>query len=487
MRANGPRGFSAHIAARNGSRSSTSPANCTPTTNAKKETASERYKEFEALYREKPDMANFSISLPDTHPPPHKEKAAMYSNCVLLKFVPPEVTEAMLKKAVENHAGFVSLHIFRPDQKSRDLSRTGWIKFSGQDEAKHALKSLASTTVGKYSLRVFAAVRPAPLMVPKETLDDENVKKDLKLAMDLCRKLDQEFEVEDSFFFAEDILHPKLPEIKRLNMVIEYLRHVHLYSYYTAQAFVSKEHMIKNTGESFERRQKVEDPDKWYSALHAEIKKTIEKAIASPEEEKEGDEKYANMCISFLESKTLALNEPNKFRCALCSKLFRGSEFVHKHIKNKHKPAVDKAIVQVQEESFLENYLADRHKILGLPFFPATSRLPRSTGPRGPPHSAPRHDRRRGDYYRDRDNRDSYRSRDSYRERRRSPPRERDRDRDRERSPPPRRRSGGGYRNGSPPPRRDSNLVTYDDIDAPAEEEIVVDYGFGMDLDELED
>lgn len=38
--------------------------------------------------------------------------------------------------------------------------------------------------------------------------------------------------------------------------------------------------------------------------------------------------------------------EPEKWRCTLCRKLFRGAEFVRKHLKNKHadhlKPIIDK-------------------------------------------------------------------------------------------------------------------------------------------------
>ena len=44
----------------------------------------------------------------------------------------------------------------------------------------------------------------------------------------------------------------------------------------------------------------------------------------------------------FLQSKTQQ-DEPTKWRCKVCTKPFRGEEFVHKHIRTKH-PEEIKAI-----------------------------------------------------------------------------------------------------------------------------------------------
>merc|ERR1712062_377086 len=52
-----------------------------------------------------------------------------------------------------------------------------------------------------------------------------------------------------------------------------------------------------------------------------------------------------------------------KFRCALCRKLFRAPGFVHKHLVNKHSPVVKKYIQAERDKHYFENYSHDPDKI----------------------------------------------------------------------------------------------------------------------------
>eukprot|EP00468_Gymnochlora_sp_CCMP2014_P004967 CAMPEP_0167749414 /NCGR_PEP_ID=MMETSP0110_2-20121227/5393_1 /TAXON_ID=629695 /ORGANISM="Gymnochlora sp., Strain CCMP2014" /LENGTH=211 /DNA_ID=CAMNT_0007634563 /DNA_START=771 /DNA_END=1406 /DNA_ORIENTATION=- len=183
----------------------------------------------------------------------------------------------------------------------------------------------------------------------------------------------------------------------------------------------------------------------------------------------------------FLEAKTLKLSEPNKFRCALCSKLFRGANYVHKHIRLKHKQSLDTEKIRAQEDACFKNYYTDPHKLLSLP----------ENAPRTEKSNAQGRDRNRQRPSRDTSRRDRDRNRDRDRDYRRSD-RDYDRDRDRRKSPPRRRRDRDYSPN--PPKRRGSGnggggsggIVVYDDLDAPPKEDIVVDYGFSMNLDDFD-
>jgi len=52
-----------------------------------------------------------------------------------------------------------------------------------------------------------------------------------------------------------------------------------------------------------------------------------------------------------------------KFRCALCRKLFRAPGYVHKHLVNKHSPIVKKYIQAERDKHYFENYSRDPQKI----------------------------------------------------------------------------------------------------------------------------
>jgi Arsenite-resistance protein 2 len=78
----------------------------------------------------------------------------------------------------------------------------------------------------------------------------------------------------------------------------------------------------------------------------------------------------------FIEANTKKLSE-DKWLCPLSGKKFKGADFVHKHILNKHGEKVEEVKKDVE---FFNNYLLDP-KRPGLPEHPATTRqIPGSSG-----------------------------------------------------------------------------------------------------------
>ena len=69
----------------------------------------------------------------------------------------------------------------------------------------------------------------------------------------------------------------------------------------------------------------------------------------------------------YAQSKTVEM-QTNKYKCKLCDKMFKGPEFVHKHIFNKHEDALNEKFNKVRfDELMKENYLSDPHKIINQP------------------------------------------------------------------------------------------------------------------------
>jgi hypothetical protein len=67
--------------------------------------------------------------------------------------------------------------------------------------------------------------------------------------------------------------------------------------------------------------------------------------------------------IEDLVNKKTKEEDENKVRCEVCNKLFRGTEFMKKHIHTKHEELIIALIRDRIEEIMLENYLNDPEKL----------------------------------------------------------------------------------------------------------------------------
>lgn len=78
------------------------------------------------------------------------------------------------------------------------------------------------------------------------------------------------------------------------------------------------------------------------------------------------DDKYLReMKQQYAERKTVEVVKGNKYKCKICEKLFKGPEFVHKHIANKHNQVLDEKFNKVRFSELLkENYLNDPNKFV---------------------------------------------------------------------------------------------------------------------------
>eukprot|EP01069_Polyplicarium_translucidae_P000104 Polyplicarium_translucidae@DN1058_c0_g2_i3.p3 len=76
-------------------------------------------------------------------------------------------------------------------------------------------------------------------------------------------------------------------------------------------------------------------------------------------------------------------HEPERWRCLLCRKLFKGSAFVHKHIRNKHSQALEQIKREVASTVMKQTYMRDpdRHLLAPRPRPRPTPGSPRRRSP----------------------------------------------------------------------------------------------------------
>jgi len=67
-----------------------------------------------------------------------------------------------------------------------------------------------------------------------------------------------------------------------------------------------------------------------------------------------------------------------RYRCSIpgCSKMFRGEQWVQKHIENKHAEELETASLQFLERQTYTNYLADADRIQPTSMFPLPDYMP---------------------------------------------------------------------------------------------------------------
>ena len=142
--------------------------------------------------------------------------------------------------------------------------------------------------------------------------------------------------------FYDFIKSCTLDIIKKLDLCIVYLRTVHNFDFYTGRLFDSGRAFFEVTGycsvrcENFERPQyeQTELARRNLIKRFETILKWNLKNLLTPMSESHPLIKttWNDICLAntFKECE-------ERFKCEVCGKMFRGAEFVHKHIKNKHR------------------------------------------------------------------------------------------------------------------------------------------------------
>ncbi|KAJ3333163.1 hypothetical protein HDU76_010917 [Blyttiomyces sp. JEL0837] len=167
---------------------------------------------------------------------------------------------------------------------------------------------------------------------------------------------------------------------KRLDLYIEYLRRVHWYDYYSGVEADGPEDFGRRTWvhlrrpipeEGLEPEEKV---SKYYKSDFQRLSERLDSRVTirtlilsdswgGEELERLGGKNPESEVEKGL-SKFVAKIDAEKYRCTDCNKLFRGEEFVKKHIKSKHPGVLDQLKVEAE---FYNNYVKDPNRVHAAP------------------------------------------------------------------------------------------------------------------------
>lgn len=275
----------------------------------------------------------------------------------------------------------------------------------------------------------------------------------------MVKLMDKEKALENTLF--ENRAFVEAEGKQKLDVLICYLRAVHFYCFYSGVEASSLTTLVRRTGSGSYRQapREGEEPSERESRyLHDLQAKHDARLTRSPDtalltavllQEKWTEQWREDHCVKL---------DAERFRCAFCSKLFKGDHFVHKHLSLKHGEKEEEIREKAVLEQYWRNFDANPPRLAQ----PVSSQPSRNFRGRG---GGSRFDRERDP--RDRGDRGD---RGGDRGERRRPDRG-----DRERGGD-RRGRGGGYRRGGSLDPRAGSVFSYHDLDAPTTTLPEIDY-----------
>eukprot|EP01083_Nonionella_stella_P120745 362097_1 len=307
-----------------------------------------------------------------------------YQNSIFIQGIPLHIQREKILTPFEKCTGFEKLILSDPIRNSRKV-RYGWVTFNNQENCRKALHDVTEgglnghQLTGQYFMNLLPKQKSKrrPKFSPPESLYPHRVMKDIKQTYDCCKKFDQEAGIKNSPLLNEKLLS-NVSEMQRLNVLLLYLRRIHFLCYYCGKHFLSEEHMFARCSGTHERKV----PADISLAISGNIDIATDEGGDIIKKEKTNWEKDLDQRINdvlnyvidhkhcWIERKQLKMLEKNtkkvsdgKFRCTICSKLFKAEIYVTKHIKNKHQDEIAKYIADQRLRTMFENYRRDRDRL----------------------------------------------------------------------------------------------------------------------------
>ncbi|KAF9936968.1 hypothetical protein BGZ75_009924 [Mortierella antarctica] len=288
-----------------------------------------------------------------------------------LRGVLPTVTRDSILERCKKIEGFVMLSLSEP-HPLRELQRIGWIKFNKGTDVQQALTAMSEPATEDFQV-VTTPHRPTRARYTHEIANtDARIHVDYELAVAIAKICDQnlanssDMDSEATVFDGVSLLQARLTDVilasdvamedgeqdaaaqaamkrtterRSLDLFIEYLRQVHLFCYYCGGDSDNVEEFTRKCSKHFRNPETKVLPNStkgpvWVKNLEQKLNLKL-KPPTEDEIVKLGGKSMEKAIVKFLQSKTQQ-DEPTKWRCKVCTKPFRGEEFVHKHIRTKH-------------------------------------------------------------------------------------------------------------------------------------------------------
>lgn len=301
---------------------------------------------------------------------------SMTTKTLFVKTVPPQWSRAALLEVMGSVPDCrIVRSIFSEPNRFKGFHRLAWISYETEQQAQKVLAEVNGKKLKDHEILLGfnkpmsqAAERPRkPRITTPITATDERLNVDLKQARQLAQKLDEERGITQNPLLGKEFEEKNLTVAQRLDFFLVYLRQVHFYCYYCAEEFDDIDDLLRNCGAAHVRSNKhgtfsgTSIEKEWVTNLDNKIGKRI----SDPSEVTRpiGHDLVEKTLEEFLD-KNVRLIEEDKFACALCNKLFKGPQFVKKHLGLKHPEDIEKTREKALEEQYFQNYLDDPRRIL---------------------------------------------------------------------------------------------------------------------------
>ncbi|KAI9467771.1 arsenite-resistance protein 2-domain-containing protein [Coemansia mojavensis] len=301
------------------------------------------------------------------------------THTLFIRTVPPSVPRAVLEEKLKDLPGYRYLALSEPRQ-DKQYQRFGWVRFEDGTDMEKTLESLGDINIDQFQFHFSRHTNSSVVgmrLTPDVVSSEERIRLDLKLvreavsaAMDGDAPADHG---EDTAMGDADADagrpadgadgEPRLPldaARRELDLLLEYLRRVHYYCYYCGHTADNAEDFARRCAKLHLRRalpahRSPQPCGNWLRNMDNRNDVIIH-PLEGERLLKEGGKSMERETDNILNEHINQLDE-GRFRCLLCTKLFKGDAFVRKHIRNKHPEAVPETLVH--EISFFNNFVRE--------------------------------------------------------------------------------------------------------------------------------
>eukprot|EP00922_Rhytidocystis_sp_ex-Travisia-forbesii_P044017 GHVS01065624.1.p1 GENE.GHVS01065624.1~~GHVS01065624.1.p1 ORF type:complete len:669 (+),score=81.48 GHVS01065624.1:79-2007(+) len=317
------------------------------------------------------------------------------SKSLVIENIPTRISKWQIADKVKDIAGYAG--VLMSDPRAQDeLCRTSWVLFDSieaRDAAEeHLLPLTDPLEVDDFKLCFEGACLPENCksrVTPACSCSNEVMASHLQLTRQLIETFDSAWSVneKESTNGSMDVenVETEIPSwldtigenhtlAECLDMQLVYLRRVHNICFYSGKRCVDEMQLWSLCGSLYVRPNATEDAisascqsadDKqWLQKLEEIAAEMLEHTHTATVTEQAQliDMKWNAYC----EEHTLKVDE-DRYRCDICRKLFKGTDFVAKHLKAKHLPAYNEVVDKVATSIIPQNYRNDIHKLVIFP------------------------------------------------------------------------------------------------------------------------
>ena len=327
------------------------------------------------LFNQNEEILPQNVSTESVHDLIDISKAPYYAfnpeDCtVFLNEIPKTISRAQILSAITNAGGdYLSVSMSSPN-RLKNHSRYCWITYSKKEQCEIALTTLKECKIS-VDFMIFpylskCASNRYVRITPQ--LFEDRLQEDNKYLKKIISLLDKEKELEENKIVNSTITSFEIS--KQNDIMMMYLRHVHGFCYYCVEEHDGERNLAKNCDcihlreeGSLGKRSEVAqlDKEKYKEVIEFDAKLTerIKTFISKKENKKQEDytEKLIALKEEFINNQIKTITENEKYQCVICGKFFKGSEYVKKHILNKHTDLLKENV----EDDFYEKIKKEKY------------------------------------------------------------------------------------------------------------------------------